>query len=252
MSFHINWVGLIEVMANSLDRARCWRDNGVFFGITGLSMSVFNAAIIEDNAALTADRFPDLMRPLEVLGLPYSVQVASPFRDPPFEPLFTRAGYVEMLCDPLMVCEGALTLPALNPALCVTTVSDEQGREAYKRVFSKGFDMTLPTAQGFIEIMLSLPESLHVVAWLGGAPVGIGSLVCAGGVAGVYNVATTPEARRQGVAVAVMNALHNHALTVGYPGTALASSEMGLPLYQRLGYRADGFQYAYVPLGVPV
>jgi GNAT superfamily N-acetyltransferase len=81
-----------------------------------------------------------------------------------------------------------------------------------------------------------------------GRAVGAGTLIASGGVAGVYNVATVPSARRQGVAAAVMGALHEHALELGYPGTALASSSMGIPLYDRLGYRSDGFQFAWVPM----
>jgi len=68
------------------------------------------------------------------------------------------------------------------------------------------------------------------------------------GVAGLYNVSTLPFARRQGVAVRIMEALHGHALAQGYSGTSLASSVMGLPLYRRLGYQPAGYQIAYVPL----
>jgi hypothetical protein len=46
-----------------------------------------------------------------------------------------------------------------------------------------------------------------------------------------------------------MEALHGHALAMGYSGTTLASSTMGLSLYGRLGYRRDGYQFAFAPMG---
>jgi GNAT superfamily N-acetyltransferase len=64
----------------------------------------------------------------------------------------------------------------------------------------------------------------------------------------VYNVTTLPAARHPGVATVIMHALQRRALDMGYSGTALASSEMGVPLYHRLGYRADGYQIVYARL----
>jgi hypothetical protein len=39
--------------------------------------------------------------------------------------------------------------------------------------------------------------------------------------------------------------LQRLALRHGYTGTALAASEMGLPLYERMGYMPDGYQLVY-------
>jgi GNAT superfamily N-acetyltransferase len=158
-------------------------------------------------------------------------------------------GYIEMFCDPLMICEGPLDLPPLNPTVTITQVQSRADQAIYSQVIVKGFDL-VGSGQEFIDFMLSIATSYHVLAWVDGQAVGAGSVIYSGGVAGVYNVATLPWARRRGVAVTVMNALHTNALHTGYSGTALASSAMGLSLYKRLGYRLDGYQMAYMPGGL--
>ena len=78
-------------------------------------------------------------------------------------------------------------------------------------------------------------------------------LVCEGGralsagftfehedAAGVYMIATHPEARRRGLGVRVMEALHADTLARGRRLVVLQASVDGLPLYQGLGYRALG------------
>jgi ribosomal protein S18 acetylase RimI-like enzyme len=95
-------------------------------------------------------------------------------------------------------------------------------------------------------VMLNLRESFQLLAWLNGQAVGSGMLFSSNGVASIYNVATVPSARRQGVASAMMTALHNRALADGHEGTILVvQSEEGIALYNHLGYRQDGYRATY-------
>jgi GNAT superfamily N-acetyltransferase len=61
-----------------------------------------------------------------------------------------------------------------------------------------------------------------------------------GDTAGIYLVATHPDARRRGLGALVMQALHADALARGCTIAVLQASPMGHPLYQRLGYRDLG------------
>lgn len=58
--------------------------------------------------------------------------------------------------------------------------------------------------------------------------------------AGIYLVATHPDARRRGLGALVMRALHADARARGCTAAVLQASPMGHPLYQRLGYRDLG------------
>jgi predicted acetyltransferase len=57
------------------------------------------------------------------------------------------------------------------------------------------------------------------------------------GVAGVYWVGTTPEARGRGLAEIVTRTAGNAGFDMGATVTALQASVMGEPIYRRMGYR---------------
>lgn len=251
MAFYRNWIGVLELMPGYLADAACWREDGVFIAITGLHLSVFNAAIVETPGVLSVARIDRLAQLFSSRGLPHSIQVFSP--EPVFsaEALLEAQGYARIFCDPLRIREGPLAAHPINAAIAVTVVESEAERQEFSHVVTRSFDL-LPSAEALIALMLRLREGYHVLAWQDGIAVGAGTLIEASGVAGVYNVATMPWARRKGVAAAIMRTLHGYALARGYSGTALAASEMGLPLYDRLGYRAEGYQIAYAPDGVYV
>ncbi|MFY0582127.1 GNAT family N-acetyltransferase [Cystobacter fuscus] len=58
--------------------------------------------------------------------------------------------------------------------------------------------------------------------------------------AGVYMVATHPDARRRGLGARVMEALHARALARGRAAAVLQSSEEGVGMYRAVGYRHLG------------
>jgi ribosomal protein S18 acetylase RimI-like enzyme len=75
------------------------------------------------------------------------------------------------------------------------------------------------------------------VATLGREPVAAAALFVGAGVAGIYNVCTVPEARGRGIGRAVTAAALAHALARGLRLAVLGSSDMGYPVYRRLGFR---------------
>ncbi len=77
----------------------------------------------------------------------------------------------------------------------------------------------------------------YYLAMLDGRPVATSMLYRGGGVAGIYNVTTLPDARRQGIGRAVTLASLLDAQTWGYRIAILQSTQMGLNIYHRLGFR---------------
>lgn len=81
---------------------------------------------------------------------------------------------------------------------------------------------------------------VHVLARLGGVAVGAASLFQAAGQGWVTNVGTIPDARGRGVGAAVTVAILALAVERGNPTAWLAASDMGEPVYRRLGFRTVG------------
>jgi GNAT superfamily N-acetyltransferase len=123
--------------------------------------------------------------------------------------------------------ERANNAEMLKTWLRVMTVGSEipeAGRNVLLDIVSK---------QGFKDI----PHVHCYLGWLEGEPVATSLLFLAGGVAGIYNVATLPAFRGQGIGSALTVAPLLDARARGYKIGVLQSSPMGLNLYKRLGFK---------------
>ena len=77
----------------------------------------------------------------------------------------------------------------------------------------------------------------NYVAYQNGKPVGCSSLILNAGVAGIYGVATIPDARRQGVGAELTLFPLREARAMGYRVGVLHSTEMGYNMYCSLGFK---------------
>lgn len=109
----------------------------------------------------------------------------------------------------------------------------------WTEILIEGFEMPQSTFRSFYninEIMgINLPVR-HFIGFVDGQPAAISTLYEGAGVAGIYNVATLPAFRRQGLGAALtwhgLNDARQRGLKIGI----LQSSDMGFGVYQKLGF----------------
>lgn len=168
----------------------------------------------------TTDRPTDLGKRLEARG---------------FVRVHTETG---MAADLLTLYEGG-TIPS---NFSIVEVSNLAFLKQYAHVSMRGFDNTEEHTAIYFQTYTNIGFGLHLpwrhfLGFLDGEPVAASSLLLHAGVAGVYGVATIPEARRMGIGAAMTLAPLRLARSRGYQLGILSPSEMGLNVYQRLGFR---------------
>jgi ribosomal protein S18 acetylase RimI-like enzyme len=130
----------------------------------------------------------------------------------------------------------------LNPDLTITEVEDLETLKILRTIEISGFDASETAAQNYYDTYAhagfsnSMPWH-HYIGWLYDKPVAIVSLLFHAGVAGLFGVATIPEARRQGVGAAMtLHTLHE-ARKHGYRVAVLSPTEMSIAMYRRIGFQ---------------
>jgi len=90
---------------------------------------------------------------------------------------------------------------------------------------------------------------IRLTAWDGDQPVASGSLTDAGGIASIDAIATSPEFRGRGLGYAITVALLELARERGYSIAVLEASDMGFPIYERIGFSTfcEYLIYSYSP-----
>jgi len=131
-------------------------------------------------------------------------------------------------------------IPATPEGLEVHPVEDKATMRTWAHVFTIGYGMP-PAWEGMIfDVWNALGLDFPVRNYLGtldGEPVSTSTVFYGAGVAGIYDVATLPEARGRGLGTALTLAPLLDARQAGYRIGILQSSEMGFGVYKRMGFR---------------
>lgn len=109
----------------------------------------------------------------------------------------------------------------------------------FSDILIAGFELPAFTRQPMRSFMAAIDDSEQIVLVVrrGGQAVGVGSALVTGETLGIYNIATAPESRRAGVGTAATSALMDEGRNRGCSHAILHTSEMGRPVYERLGFR---------------
>lgn len=131
--------------------------------------------------------------------------------------------------------------PSLE-GLTIQRVSDPCTLKLWFIPFQEAFEVPDRVGDFFEEIMTSIGFSSeqpfhNYIAFLNGEPVACSTFYVGKNVVGIYNVATLTKARGRGIG-AVMTMIGLEAcLNLGYKVAVLHASKMGLPVYQKIGFK---------------
>ncbi len=143
--------------------------------------------------------------------------------------------------SPQMICRARLTDVPLPPDVEIRIVEDAAGVAAYADVTAPAYvSLGSPeeaTRSHFNGPAALMSPNLHsAIAYLDGAPVSAAQILMSHGIAGVYWVGSLEAARGRGLAEAVTRHVTNLGFDLGAANVQLQASNMGEPIYRRMGY----------------
>ena len=130
----------------------------------------------------------------------------------------------------------------VNRELVIREIEDLETLKILRAIEMQGFGASQEAAQVYYETYAragfgnSQPWH-HYIGWLYDQPVAIASILYHAGVAGIYGIATIPEARRQGAGGRMTLHTLYKAREQGYRIAILSPTDMSEAMYRRIGFQ---------------
>ncbi len=230
-----------RVMCSGVPGGEVLEHDGVLIAASGLPVPMFNVAFV---TRPLPDPKPVLQRAISYFdgrripfivrirdGLDQSVEAAAVALDLPFSDAV-----------PGMILENPGKRLKKVRDLDIRVPASEQELEDFARVVAAGFDAPLEMTRalaGFARF--GIPDQELYVGYHDGQAVASSTLALTHRVAGVYNVATLPTARRRGYGEAMTAHAVRRGAERGALIASLQASDMGRPVYERMGFRVTAW-----------
>jgi len=248
---HENWIAYLTGVVSCTDRATVTRAGGVVAILSGLPFDWFNQVLIEREEATAAGVLAGVAQGRE-WGGPFVVRLRDGIDDR-FIPTLSQAGLAPEGAEtstPGMVAypiDFDAVAEAAVPELEIRRVTDAAGINAHREAVTAGFGSHPAVADGTAcPGLLDRPGCVVYVGYVFDDPVVSGLGWRTGRTIGVYSIATIESARRRGYGAAMTARAVADGVVAGCDVAALQASEMGRPIYERLGFRTVVKYTAYL------
>jgi ribosomal protein S18 acetylase RimI-like enzyme len=163
-------------------------------------------------------------------------------RDADIAALLAVEGIGQMGNAPGMALDSRLADEPLPPGVTVERVRGAQAAREFADVggaayATYGLPPKVALRQFADPAYFDQPHIAAFLARVGGAPAAAALVMLTHGVAGIYWVGTTPEARGRGLAATCTRIATNTGFDMGAGAAVLQASVMGEPIYLKMGYR---------------
>jgi GNAT superfamily N-acetyltransferase len=231
---NISYVGSYRKLAEQCAEGETLEVGGVFAFVTGIPLSLFNGCLVVDPA--TPEQLEESMDWIDARNVPHRVFIAETFVAGLGHVPLARGFQRTAAPYPGMVLHPVAEPPAPPAGVSVISVT-ESGLDAYVAVTVEGGMEPDAARQLFSPSFVADPDVELFMGLLDGQPVGTSVAIRSGDVSGVYAVGTRPAARRRGVGTATTWAAVAAGRAWGCDTIVLQASEMGLPIYEAMGFR---------------
>ena len=238
---HENMVEALVVVGGQAPGALVARADGVALIATGLPLHLFNEVLIEGEA-VAPEAIAAAVATTRARGDRFVVNLRAG-TDDRYLPLMAELDLVQMSTDPWMPGMAFHPLPARDsvpPASGheIRRVADGPGVRDHILTAAAGFEMPVDWVEAIMTEALAVRREAAVyVGYADGHPVSTGLGIRTGRTIGIYNIATLETARRRGYGAAMTMRIVDDGVADGCDVAILQASDMGRPIYERLGFR---------------
>jgi ribosomal protein S18 acetylase RimI-like enzyme len=226
-----------RVMAGAVPGGELIERGGILIAASGLQAAMFNVAFVRRPLQQPKAELEAAAAYFEGRRLDFVVRVRNGV-DPATEKAAVELGMAFTAAVPGMILENPQKRLKQSKDIEIRLANDAETLEDFAKVVAVGFGASLEMTRALAASgTLGLPDQEFYVGYVDGRCMATSTLALSHRVAGVYNVATLPEGRRRGFG----EAMTAHSVRRGAAGGALIASlqasEMGRPIYERMGFR---------------
>ncbi|MGH7860182.1 MAG: GNAT family N-acetyltransferase [Candidatus Binatia bacterium] len=222
----------------ALDAAAEERDGMVLVRM-GVPISFFNVAYVSRPLADPGAAIEQAIAYFDAHSLPFHVRMREGV-DEAAEQQALAHGLPLQMTQSGMCLAPIPDAPAPPADLRIEVVSDPESFGAYVETMAAGFGLPLDIARQVFPSgrWADVAGATWYLGYVDGEPATTSALVLGPqGVAGVYNVATLDRFRRRGLGEAMTWRAIQDGKRAGARIATLQASDMGLPIYERMGFR---------------
>lgn len=216
---------------------------------TAIPASLFNTVILYGSDSATVETALALAaESTRASGVPVRWRVGPSADSAALRARLEKAGLQTAGASPAMIMDlSQLPPPPMIAGLEIAAATGAEARRAWGKLAIDAFEMDNDIGVVMGECEATIPPELFAdqprfTGYLDGEPVAVSSLVMTRGLAGVYAVATLPNARKRGIGAAMTLHAMAEGLRRGAKLATLQASSMGRPVYEKIGFRTV-FEY---------
>ena len=241
---HDNLIRADMLAAGQVPGAVVRRSDGLAVFATGLPLRLFNQIVIDDERPLATGAIDVAVTELRTRGDRFALNLRIGLDDEHvataqrlgLQPLSEAPWFPGMALHPLSVDES--THGQAPREIDIHPVIDAGGVADHRAAAASGFDKPVDWIEAVITVDLAGdPDTTVYCGYVDGEPVVAGMGIRSGRVIGVYNIATVATARGRGYGVAMTRRIIDDGAALGCDTATLQASDMGRPIYERLGFR---------------
>ena len=232
-------ISAFKVLYAAIDGARVEeRSNCRLFVCPSVPIPMFNAIwAVEESPDRAVGGLGQAAAEVENLGLPFGVLYRAA-KAPDLEAAAQRLGLTAVEHIPAMVMAANELRDRGAAGIRIVRVRRSEDLDSALSVMAAGFEVPAALLQAvYTPAIAEVPGVSIYLGSVDGEPVSTAVALARDGGVGIFNVATPPSLRGRGYGAAVTARAAEDGFATGANVAWLQSSELGEPVYRRMGFR---------------